>query len=76
MAFVASAPLVLPFNAIDLPLEKRREYLRKLWNADVDAIVFLGAARKLGYALGYALGGRWDAATDMPALVPTIRLLH
>ncbi|MBF3481119.1 hypothetical protein ISG25_31245, partial [Burkholderia pseudomallei] len=56
----------------DLPLEKRREYLRKLWNADVDAIVFLGAARKLGYALG----GRWDAATDMPALVPTIRLLH
>ncbi|MBF3481153.1 hypothetical protein ISG25_30385, partial [Burkholderia pseudomallei] len=52
MAFVASAPLVLPFNAIDLPLEKRREYLRKLWNADVDAIVFLGAARKLGYALG------------------------
>lgn len=72
MAFAASAPLVLPFNAIDLPLEKRREYLRKLWNADVDAIVFLGAARKLGYALG----GRWDAATDMPALVPTIRLLH
>lgn len=72
MATLASAPLVLPFNVVDLPLEKRREYLRTLWNADVDAIVFLGAARKLGYALG----GRWDADADMPALVPTIRLLH
>ncbi|SUW59069.1 Uncharacterised protein [Burkholderia oklahomensis] len=72
MATLASAPLVLPFNVVDLPLEKRREYLRALWNADVDAIVFLGAARKLGYALG----GRWDDAANMPALVPTIRLLH
>ncbi|CAJ2792752.1 Uncharacterised protein [Burkholderia pseudomallei] len=72
MATSAAVPLIFPFIVSDLPLEKRREYLRKLWNADVDAIVFLGAARKLGYALG----GRWDAATDMPALVPTIRLLH
>ncbi|MBF3481131.1 hypothetical protein ISG25_29385, partial [Burkholderia pseudomallei] len=52
MATSAAAPLIFPFIVSDLPLEKRREYLRKLWNADVDAIVFLGAARKLGYALG------------------------
>ncbi|APD36818.1 hypothetical protein [Burkholderia pseudomallei] len=72
MATSAAAPLILPVNVADLPLEKRREYLRALWNADVDAIVFLGAARKLGYALG----GRWDVDANMPALVPTIRLLH
>ncbi|AOJ03327.1 hypothetical protein WS70_16985 [Burkholderia mayonis] len=72
MATSAAAPLIFPFIVSDLPLEKRREYLRTLWNADVDAVVFLGAARKLGYALG----GRWDADADMPALVPTVRLLH
>ncbi|CAE6823843.1 hypothetical protein R69746_06180 [Paraburkholderia aspalathi] len=72
MARLASAPLILPFDPASLPQERRREYLLVLWRADIDPFVFVGTARRLGYALG----GRWDCDAGMPVLVPTLTTLH
>jgi hypothetical protein len=72
MATLASRPVVIPFDPASLPMDQRREYLRKLWNADVDPFVFVGTARRLGYALGC----RWDICAGMPVLTPTLDVLH
>ncbi|KAG0186593.1 hypothetical protein DFQ28_007598 [Apophysomyces sp. BC1034] len=72
MAIVASPALVIPFDPAFIPVEKRREYLRKLWNADVDPLVFVGIARRLGYALRC----HWDAEVGMPVLVHEPSILH
>lgn len=72
MATPAFAPLVIPFDPASLTLEQRREYLRTLWNADVDPFVFVGTARRLGYALGC----RWDIEAGMPVLAPMLITLH
>ncbi|CAN7190019.1 hypothetical protein LJR230_000417 [Trinickia sp. LjRoot230] len=72
MATTACAPLMLPFDPASLPIEKRCEYLRVLWNADIDPFVFIGTARRLGYVLA----ARWDWDAGMPALAPVLTLLH
>lgn len=72
MATPASAPLVLPFDLASMPMDKRRAYLRVLWNADIDPFVFVGMAHRLGYVLGC----RWDCEAGMPVLAPTLTTLH
>ncbi|MCF7694655.1 hypothetical protein KPG66_00545 [Mycetohabitans sp. B2] len=72
MATLAATPLVLPFDPASLPMEKRCEYLHKLWSADVDPFVFVGIARRLGYGLCC----HWDITADMPLLAPDLRILH
>ncbi|MCA8165628.1 hypothetical protein [Burkholderia cepacia] len=64
MATLDSAAVVMPFDPARLSLDKRREYLRALWRADVDPSVFVGTARRLGYVLGC----HWDADAGMPVL--------
>lgn len=59
MAILAATPLVLTFDPATLSMDERYEYLRRLFNADVDPFVFVGTARRLGYALD----GRWDYDT-------------
>ncbi|QKM48751.1 hypothetical protein B7760_02789 [Burkholderia glumae] len=63
MATLDSA-VVMSFDPAHLSLDKRREYLRALWRADIDPVVFVGTARRLGYMLGC----RWDADAGMPVL--------
>ncbi|WP_017424048.1 hypothetical protein [Burkholderia glumae] len=46
----------------------RFAYLRALWRADIDPLVFVGTARRLGYALGC----HWDADAGMPVLTPIV----
>ncbi|ADP02301.1 gp8 [Burkholderia phage KL3] len=68
MATLASIAVVMPFDPTRLSLDKRREYLRALWRADIDPLVFVGTARRLGYALGC----HWDAEAGMPVLTPIV----
>jgi hypothetical protein len=72
MATLASAPLVLPFDPASLPMEQRRQYLRTLWDADIDPFVFAGTARRLGYVIRC----EWDIAAGMPILLPMVATLH
>jgi hypothetical protein len=71
MATADSAPLVFPFDVTDLPIEARRDYLRKLWVADVDPVVFMGVAKKLGICVF----GREDHEGNTPTFVPTTRVV-
>jgi hypothetical protein len=68
MATLDSSAVVMPFDPARLSVDKRREYLRALWRADVDPSVFVGAARRLGYVIGC----RWDADAGMPVLTPIV----
>lgn len=68
MATPASTPIVIPFDPASLSLDRRREYLRTLWRADIDPFVFVGTARRLGYVLGC----HWDADAGMPVLTPIV----
>ncbi|MGY4726898.1 hypothetical protein [Burkholderia pyrrocinia] len=68
MATLASIAVVMPFDPTRLSLDKRREYLRALWRADIDPLVFVGTARRLGYTLGC----HWDADAGMPVLTPIV----
>ncbi|MGV4733182.1 hypothetical protein ACRUK7_24660 [Burkholderia pseudomallei] len=68
MAALASTAVVMPFDLTSLPLDKRRDYLRALWRADVDPFVFVGTARRLGYVLGCY----WDVDAGMPVLTPIV----
>ncbi|WP_207003929.1 hypothetical protein [Trinickia mobilis] len=74
MARAASAPLFLfpaPRHVV-LSMEHRRAYLRDLWEADVDPLVFRDAARRLGYVVRC----QWDERAGMPILTPKLVLLH
>jgi hypothetical protein len=66
MARLASTPLIVPFDPASLPMHRRRAYLRVLWNADVDPMLFVDTARRLGYVVGC----RWDCSAGMPVLAP------
>ncbi|OXJ40983.1 hypothetical protein CPT_Milagro_035 [Burkholderia phage Milagro] len=68
MATLASTAVVMQFDPTCLSLDKRREYLRALWRADIDPLVFVGTARRLGYVLGC----HWDADAGMPVLTPIV----
>jgi hypothetical protein len=74
MARAASAPLFLspaPRRVVR-SMEERREYLRDLWDADVDPLVFRDMARRLGYVVRC----HWDCSTGMPVLTPMVAPLH
>ncbi|TKC83442.1 hypothetical protein FAZ69_23420 [Trinickia terrae] len=74
MARAASAPLILfpaPYGLLR-SMERRRAYLRDLWEADVDPLVFRDAARRLGYVVRC----QWDGGAGMPVLKPMLALLH
>jgi hypothetical protein len=68
MATQASAPIVIPFDPASQSLDRRREYLCMLWRADIDPFVFIGTARRFGYALDC----HWDANVGMPVLTPIV----
>lgn len=67
-----TVPLMLPRSPSAMTMLERRAYLRELWEADIDPFVFVGTARRLGYALGCC----WDIDAGMPVLVPTLATLH
>jgi hypothetical protein len=68
MACLASRPLFPSPDLSSLDPALRRAYLHRLWHADVDPMLFLDAARRLGYGVQC----RWDYAAGMPVLA----LLH
>lgn len=72
MVTAAATPLLLPFDPVEIPISQRLDYLRVLWRADVDPLVFVGTARRLDYAVGC----HWDSIAGMPVLMPLAATLH
>ncbi|KVC82447.1 hypothetical protein [Burkholderia ubonensis] len=68
MATLASTTVVTAFDPAALSIDQRRDYLRALWRADVDPLLFVGTARRLGYVLGCY----WDVDAGMPVLTPIV----
>ncbi len=56
MATPASAPLVLPFDLASMPMDKRRAYLRVLWNAGI-SIRSYSLAWRTALAMSWAVAG-------------------
>ncbi|WJF89464.1 hypothetical protein QS306_10065 [Paraburkholderia bonniea] len=62
----AITPLFPLDKLASFSIEDRRTYLRRLWNADIDPMLFRDIARRLGYVVRC----HWDCRHDMPTLSP------
>jgi hypothetical protein len=60
------------FESPCVPVEARCQYLRALWEADVNAQIFIDIVHRLGYVLS----AQWDGEAGMPVLARRRPLTH
>ncbi|MCF7697122.1 hypothetical protein KPG66_13925 [Mycetohabitans sp. B2] len=71
MAVISHGQLDTSFDLPRVPVV-RCEYLRTLWEADINAQIFIDIV----HCLGYVLSAQWDGEAGMPVLARRRPLTH